>query len=37
MDHVTKDDELRKRVLKWRNDLSTGRRLKCYLCSEVPK
>ena len=36
LDHVSKDDELRKRVLEWRNDLSTGRPLKCSLCGEVP-
>ena len=37
LDHVSKDDELRKRVLEWRNDLSTGRPLKCSVCGEVPK
>ena len=37
LDHVSKDYKLRKRVLEWRNDLSTGRPLKCSVCGEVPK
>ena len=37
LDRVSKDDELRKRVLEWRNDLSTGRPLNCSVCGEVPK
>ena len=37
LDHVSKDDELRKRVHEWRKDLSTGRPLKCSLCGKVPK
>ena len=37
LDRVSKDDELRKRVLEWRNDLSTGQPLKCSIYGEVPK
>ena len=37
LDRVSKDDELRKRVLEWRNDISTGRPLNCSVCGEVPK
>ena len=35
LDHVSKDYELRKRLLEWRNDLSTGQPLKCSICGET--